>query len=193
MGIPFSIRKRFLITNKEVTLKAIIFILLSFVTVNLVAQNNSLKIGWVDSQIILQQYPPAIKAQSDLDALTQKWSKKIDSMTKELQQSYQTAQKQLANMTPDKQKEVQQNLVMKEQQIQDFRQKKFAQPNGEFFAKQTELMQPIKDKIMKAIEVIRKREGMNYVFDKAGGVVVLYADPEFDLTNAVLDKLKRGK
>lgn len=193
MGIPFSIRKRFLITNKEVTLKTIIFILLSFVTVNLVAQNNSLKIGWVDSQIILQQYPPAIKAQSDLDALTQKWSKKIDSMTKELQQSYQTAQKQLANMTPDKQKEVQQNLVMKEQQIQDFRQKKFAQPNGEFFAKQTELMQPIKDKIMKAIEVVRKKEGMNFVFDKAGGVVVLYADPEFDLTNAVLDKLKRGK
>jgi len=193
MGISFSIRKRFLITNKEVTLKAIIFILLSFVTVNLVAQNNSLKIGWVDSQIILQQYPPAIKAQSDLDALTQKWSKKIDSMTKELQQAYQTAQKQLANMTPDKQKEVQQNLVMKEQQIQDFRQKKFAQPNGEFFAKQTELMQPIKDKIMKAIDVVRKKEGMNYIFDKAGGVVVLYADPEFDLTNAVLDKLKRGK
>lgn len=174
-------------------MKAIIFILLSFVTVNLVAQNNSLKIGWVDSQIILQQYPPAIKAQSDLDALTQKWSKKIDSMTKELQQAYQTAQKQLANMTPDKQKEVQQNLVMKEQQIQDFRQKKFAQPNGEFFAKQTELMQPIKDKIMKAIDVVRKKEGMNYIFDKAGGVVVLYADPEFDLTNAVLDKLKRGK
>jgi len=193
MGIPFSIRKRFLITNKEVTLKTIVFILLSFVTVNLVAQNNSLKIGWVDSQIILQQYPPAIKAQSDLDALTQKWSKKIDSMTKELQQAYQTAQKQLANMTPDKQKEVQQDLVMKEQKIQEFRQKKFGQPNGEFFAKQTELMQPIKDKIMKAIEVVRKHEGMNYIFDKAGGVVVLYADPEFDLTNAVLDKLKRGK
>ena len=32
------------------------------------------KIGYVDSQVILTQYPAAIKAQGDLDALTNLWS-----------------------------------------------------------------------------------------------------------------------
>ncbi len=173
-------------------MKKIAFLFFSLITVSLFAQNSQ-KIGWVDSQIILQQYPPAIKAQSDLDALTQKWSKQIDSMTAELQKSYQTAQKQLANMTPEKQKEVQQDLVKKQQQIEEFRQKKFSQPNGEYFVRQDKLLKPIKDKILKAIDEVRQHEGMQFVFDKAGGLVLLFADPQYDLTNAVLDKLKRGK
>lgn len=150
------------------------------------------KIGWVDSETILQQFPPAIKAQSDLDALTSKWTKSIDSMMTSLQNSYTEAQKQFTNMTPDKQREVQQELVQKEQAIQQFRQQKFGQPNGELFLKQEELLKPIKAKILDAIDKVRQTEGMNFVFDKTGDVILLFADPQFDITNAVLDKLKRG-
>ncbi|MBK7104026.1 MAG: OmpH family outer membrane protein [Ignavibacteriae bacterium] len=167
-------------------------LLLFFITsVSLFAQNTQ-KIGWVDSEIILQQFPPAIKAQSDLDALTSKWSKSIDSMTTDLQSAYTEAQKQFTNMTPDKQKEVQQDLVRKEQAIQQFRQQKFAQPNGELFLKQDELLKPIKAKILDAIDKVRQQEGMSFVFDKTGDVLLLFADPQYDLTNIVLDKLKRG-
>ncbi len=160
--------------------------------VSLTFAQSSQKIGWVNSGTILQQYPPAIKAQSDLDALTAKWTKSIDSMTTALQSSYAQAQKQFANMTPDKQREVQQKLVQQEQYIAQFKQQKFAQPNGELFIKQEQLLKPIKDKILKAIDAVRKKEGMNFVFDKTGDVLLLFADPKYDITNAVLDKLKRG-
>ncbi|MFZ1289361.1 MAG: OmpH family outer membrane protein [Melioribacteraceae bacterium] len=166
--------------------------LLFFITAASLFAQNTQKIGWVDSEIILQQYPPAIKAQSDLDAMTSKWSKSIDSMTTDLQTAYTEAQKQFTNMTPDKQKEVQQDLVKKEQTIQQFRQQKFAQPNGELFLKQDELLKPIKAKILDAIDNVRKQEGMSFVFDKTGDVLLLFADPQYDLTNIVLDKLKRG-
>ncbi|MBK8945563.1 MAG: OmpH family outer membrane protein [Ignavibacteriae bacterium] len=169
----------------------ILFLLFFIISVSLFAQSTQ-KIGWVDSEIILQQYPPAIKAQSDLDALTSKWSKSIDSMTTDLQTAYADAQKQFTNMTPEKQREVQQDLVRKEQNIQQFRQQKFAQPNGELFIKQDELLKPIKAKILDAIDKVRQQEGMNFVFDKTGDVLLLFADPQFDLTNIVLDKLKRG-
>jgi outer membrane protein len=33
---------------------------------------------------------------------------------------------------------------------------------------------------------------MKFVFDKAGDVVLLYADPQYDLTYKVLDRLKTG-
>jgi outer membrane protein len=173
-------------------LRTLILFLFSFlVSVSIFAQTTQ-KIGWVNSEIILQQFPPAIKAQSDLDALTSKWSKSVDSMTTALQNDYAEAQKQFTNMTPDKQKEVQQNLVKKEQAINQFRQQKFAQPNGELYLKQDELLKPIKAKILDAIDKVRQQEGMSFVFDKAGDVLLLFADPQYDITNAVLDKLKRG-
>lgn len=150
------------------------------------------KIGWVNSETILQQYAPAIKAQSDLDAMTSAWTKSIDSMATGLQTDYAAAQKQFTSMTPDKQREVQQELVQKEQYIQQFRQQKFGQPNGEIFIKQEQLLKPIKEQILKAIDAVRKAEGMNFVFDKTGEVLLLFADPQFDITNVVLDKLKRG-
>ncbi len=196
MGISFPIWKGLLTiknqTNNEVKLRTTPLFLLFFITAASLFAQNTQKIGWVDSEIILQQYPPAIKAQSDLDAMTSKWSKSIDSMTTDLQTAYTEAQKQFTNMTPDKQKEVQQDLVKKEQTIQQFRQQKFAQPNGELFLKQDELLKPIKAKILDAIDNVRKQEGMSFVFDKTGDVLLLFADPQYDLTNIVLDKLKRG-
>ena len=165
----------------------IIFLILS---VSLFAQNQ--KIGWVNSEVILQQYAPAIKAQSDLDALTAGWTKEIEKMTTELQTSYADAQKQFTSMTPDKQREVQQELVQKEQVMQQFRQQKFGQPNGELFIKQEELLKPIKAGILKAIEAVKTAENMSFIFDKTGDVILLFADPQFDITNEVLIKLKKG-
>lgn len=162
-----------------------------FISVSLTAQSNQ-KIGWVNSEVILQQYAPAIKAQSDLDALTSKWTKSIDSMSTDLQNAYTEAQKQFTNMTPEKQREVQQELVQKEQLMQQFRQQKFGQPNGELFIKQEEFLKPIKEKILDAIDFVRQKEGMSFVFDKTGDVILLFADAQYDITNAVLDKLKRG-
>lgn len=166
------------------------FIIILVISGSLFAQSQ--KIGWVNSEVILQQYPPAIKAQSDLDALTSKWTKSIDSMTTDLQTAYADAQKQFANMTPDKQREVQQELVKKEQLMQQFRQQKFGQPNGQLFIKQEEFLTPIKAKILEAIESVKTVEKMDFVFDKTGDVILLFADPKYDITNAVLDRLKRG-
>lgn len=192
MGISFPIWKRILINKqKEVALKTLQFLLIFFL-LSAITFAQTQKIGWVNSEVILQQYPPAIKAQSDLDALTAKWTASLDSMAKELQTAYQDAQKQFQNMTPEKQREVQQELVQKEQTMQQFRQQKFGQPNGELYLKQEEFLKPIKAKVMKAIEKVKEKEGMNFIFDKTGDVILLFADPKYDITNAVLDRLKRG-
>lgn len=155
------------------------------------AQGN-IKIGYVDSEVILTQYPEAIKAQGDLDAITASWSAQLDSMTLAYQQKLADYQKQ-ANTMPDEQKlAAQQELVGMEQNILDFRRKKFGQGSGEIYTKQEEIFQPIKTKIYKAIEDVAKQEDMKFVFDKSGDIILLYADDAFDITFQVLDKLKRG-
>lgn len=167
----------------------IFFILLFAVAINA----QKLRIGYVNSQQILMQYSEAIKAQSDLDAIVKKWNAHIDSLTTQLQNRYAQFQQQAGTMTPQKQEEAQQELVKIDQEINRFRQEKFGQPNGEYFLKEEEFLAPVKEKILKAIKRVAKEEKMNFVFDKSGDVLLLYADETFDITFKVLDALKRGK
>lgn len=174
-------------------MKRITFFILLLIAFTSSFSQTIQKTGYVDSQIILAQYAPAIKAQSDLDALAAKWSKTRDSLVTALNTAYQDYDKQKELMTPDKQRETQQGLITMQQQIQQYEREKFGQPNGELYKKNEELLSPIKTKILEAITQVAKDEAMHFVFDKTGDVLLLYAEAEFDITYKVLDKLKRGK
>lgn len=150
------------------------------------------KIGYVDSQVMLQTLPEAIKAQGELDNLTKRFSAQADSMTAQLQQEYAQYQKQQNTMSADKQREAQKSLIEKEQTLNAFRQQKFGQ-NGDIYKRQEELFAPIKDRIMRGIQDVAKDESMSFVFDKSGDIILLYADTTYDITYKVLDKLKTKK
>lgn len=173
--------------------KYLLALTILFLTSNFIFAQQALKIGYVDSQVILTSLPEAIKAQGDLDALTNKWTAQIDSMTKELQDSYADYQKQQGTMKDDKKQSIQQQLVEKQQSIEGFRRQKFGQGQGEIYKENEKIFAPIKEKVYKAISEVAKKEGMQFVFDKTGDVLLLYADSSFDITYQVLDNLKRGK
>jgi len=172
--------------------KLILFLASIIICGTVVFAQTPQKLGYVDSQTILTQLPESIKAQGDLDALTNKWTAQLDSMTQSYQQALANYQKQANTMPDDKKLAAQQTLIAQEQSLIDFRRQKFGQGTGEIYKKQEELFNPVKEKIYKAIEDVAKREGMHFVFDKSGDIILLYADAAFDITYQVLDKLKRG-
>ena len=183
---------------KEVTVKRNILLAIIVCSTAIFAQTTSpaattLKLGYVDSEVILAQFPEAIKGKSDLDSFVSKWRKEVDSMTQDLQKAYADFQKQATTMKQDQQQAIQKTLVEKDQKIQQYKDQKFSQPNGEYYQKQDQVMKPIEEKIFKAIDEVSKEESMQFVFDKAGDVILLKADPQFDITYKVLDLLKRGK
>lgn len=199
MGFPLPIWKRFLTNIKiEVTVKRIILFALIVFSTSLFAQTQTtqptpLKIGYVDSEVILAQYPEAIKAKADLDGLVAKWRKDLDSMKTDIQKISDDYQKQAKTMKPEEVKAAEAKYGEKVQKAQQYQDSKFNQPNGEYFVKQDQFMKPVKEKIFKAIDEVSKEENMQFVFDKAGEVILLKADPQFDITYKVLDLLKRGK
>jgi len=150
------------------------------------------KIGYVDSQVILTQFPAAIKAQGDLDALTNEWSAHLDSLRTNYQKGLADYQQKSTTMTETAKLAEQKKLVNQENEIVDYNKEKFAQGTGEIYKKQDEIFGPVKKRIYQAINEIAKRESMKFVFDKAGDVVLLYADPQYDITYKVLDLLKTG-
>ena len=81
-------------------------------------------------------------------------------------------------------------LVKLEQQITDYREKKFG-TNGELFQKQDELMKPVQNKVFNAIQDVAKEENLDFVLDKSGdNTLLLYAKDQYDITPQVMDKLK---
>lgn len=169
------------------------FLLVIILLTTITAYGQAQKTGYVDSQVILAQYPAAIKAQGDLDALIKEWQTTLESMRGEVQKLYADYQKQAETMSPEAQQTAQQNIVAKEREVQGYYQQKFAQPGGEVVSKQEELLAPVKTKIMETIEKVAQEEKMTFVFDKSGDIILLYADSAFDITYKVLDKLKTVK
>jgi outer membrane protein len=197
MDFPFPIWKRFLTYHqsiiKVIEVNKYIFLFAAFLlSCTFAFAQTAQKLGYVDSQTILTQLPESIKAQGDLDALTNKWTSQLDSMTQAYQGALANYQKQVNTMPEDKKLVAQQNLIAQEQSLIDFRRQKFGQGTGEIYKKQEELFNPVKEKIYKAISDVAKREGMQFVFDKSGDIVLLYADAAFDITYQVLDFLRRG-
>lgn len=170
--------------------KVLFTTILLLATISLFGQTQ--KIGYVDSQVIMAQYPAAIKAKSDLEALVTEWRATSDNMRREFQVTANDYQKKIESMTDEAKQAAQQDLIQREQAIGQFEQQKFGQ-NGELYMKEAELMAPVKEKIFAAIEAVAKEEGMKFIFDKTGEAFLLYADDTYDMTFKVLDKLKRGK
>ena len=76
-----------------------------------------------------------------------------------------------------------------EKEISDYRDKKFG-AKGELFQKQDELMKPVQNKIFNTIKDVAEEEDLDFVFDRSGDILFLYAKEKYDLTAKVLERLK---
>jgi len=173
-----------------VKIKNLFFVLIIFFTANVFAQ-VPVKVGIVDSEVILAALPDYKTAQEKLNEIIKGWQSVLDSLTTDYQMRLESYRKQEAMMTEDNKMKAQQELIKMEQDILGYRQKRFGQ-QGDNVIKQEELLAPIKKKIINMIEKVAKEEKITLVLDKAGDVVVLFSDPSYDITFKVLDRLKRG-
>ncbi len=149
-----------------------------------------LKIGYVDSNTIMDNLPDAQDARQKLDALIQDWQKELGDLQNQWQTKYDDYQKRKLIMTDQTRSDMEADLVKLEQQITDYREKKFG-TNGELFQKQDELMKPVQNKVFNAIQDVAGEEDLDFVLDKSGGdALLLYAKEQYDITPQVMDKLK---
>lgn len=150
---------------------------------------SQLKIGYVDSKTIMDKLPDAQDARQKLDALITDWKKELSKMENEKKQKEDDYDKRKLIMTEQVRTELEDDIKKLGKQINDFREKKFG-TNGELFQKQEELMKPVQNKVFNAIQDVAKDEDLDFVFDRSGGVMLLYAKDEYDITPKVMDKLK---
>jgi|YelNatPaOPRAMG01_1025707.scaffolds.fasta_scaffold00013_50 outer membrane protein len=147
------------------------------------------RIGWVDTQEIMKQLPEAVEAQAKLDALVAQWQADLNKMQNQFQQEADQYQRQRLILPEQQRAQEEQKLAEMQKKIVDYRNQKFGQ-NGELFQRQNEIMRPVQEKIFKAIQDVAKELKYDYIFDKSGQILLMYANNQYDLTEKVLDKLK---
>jgi outer membrane protein len=160
-----------------------IFLLLSSISY------SQLKIGYVDSDALLNQMLDAKDARQQLDQLIQEWQSELNQMDREWKTKYDDYEKRKLIMSDQSRAEMESDLIKLEQKITEFREKKFG-TNGELFQKQDELMKPVQNKLFTAIKEVAEDENLDFVLDRSGDILILYAKEQYDITNLVLEKLK---
>jgi len=151
--------------------------------------NAQLKIGYVDSDTIMDKLPDAQDAQAKLDAFIKDWQTELNKLESQWKEKYDDYEKRKLIMSDQTRAEAEGELVKMEEKMNDYRQKKFG-ANGELFQKQEEVMKPIQNRVFDAIKKVAEEESLDFVFDRSGDILFLYAKPEYDITNLVLEKLK---
>ena len=164
-------------------MKKILFItLLSVISITVQAQ----KFGYMNSAVLLEDLPEVKAANTSLQTFQEQLQKQGRAKVEALQAKYEALQKKekAGEIAPKQLNEEAEKLKKEEEEIGKLEQE-MAQKVQE--KKQTTL-QPILDKVNKAITEVAKEQGLAYVFDATAGML-LYADEKMDVTSLVKAKL----
>ena len=151
---------------------------------------RGVRIGYIDTEYILQNVPEYTEATSQLDSKVQKWKGEIEKQLKTIEQKRNDLNNEKALLTKELIEEREEDISFEEKEILDYQQKRFG-PNGDLMIQKRQLMQPVQDQIFQAVQDIAKNKKYDFVFDKSADVVMLYSAERFDISEQVLRTITR--
>jgi outer membrane protein len=142
------------------------------------------RIAYVDNEYILDQTPEYAAIQQKLDRLEDQWRAELRQRRDTVQKLYREFDARELLYTEEERQQKQREIAQAEQELENLRQRYFG-PEGELFQQQRELMRPLQERILAAVEEVATSEGFDYVFDKSD-VLFMFARDQYDLSNDVL-------
>jgi len=165
-------------------MKTFLLLVLFYCVTDLSAQ----RVGYLDSRFILSKLPDFQTAEREMDMVRDQWQKEINEKRRKIEGMYAEYRAEEV-LLPDDMKQQRMELIAEEEQaLADFQQKKFGY-EGEHFKTRKDKIRPIQDKLFDAIQIVAKEKKIDIVIDKASNASILYANPAYDLSNAVIEKL----
>jgi outer membrane protein len=146
------------------------------------------KFAFVDSEYIRNNIPAYTAAQQQLDKLSQGWEKEVADGYAAVEQMYKNYQAEVVLLSQDQKKKREEAIIAREKEVKDLQNAYFGM-EGELYKKREELVKPIQDQILKAIKEISVEGSYAVIFDTSAGSNILFANPRYDLSDQVLQKL----
>ena len=143
------------------------------------------KYCFVNSEYILEQIPAYKDAQQQLDQLSIKWQKEIEEKYANIDKLYKAYQAEQILLTEEMKKRRQDEILAREKEAKDLQKQRFGY-EGDLFKKKQELVKPIQDKIYNAVKKYANDQSYAVIFDKSSDLTMLYANPKYDKSDAIL-------
>ena len=148
------------------------------------------KIGYVNSNRIMAEYEPVRDIQIELEKEQRKLEIEFNRILENIDSLSKDYERQRLLMSDERRQNREQEIMNLERTAQEFQMKKFG-PEGDITRMQNQKLQPVLEKVQSAIDVIAKERGYDYVLDAITGSI-LYALPQYDLTEDVIKELKKN-
>ena len=166
--------------------------LLTIATLACAMASYAQKFALVDMEYILKNVPAYEMANEQLNQVSQRWQREVETVAKEAETMYKNYQSEMVFLTDDQKKKREEEIVSKEKEATELRYKYFG-PQGELYKKRQSLIKPIQDEVYNAVKKVSEERGYSVIFDRASSSNIIFASPRIDVSNDVLTKMGYGK
>lgn len=169
----------------------VLFLLILVFTFSLsLHAQRGVRLGYIDTEYILENVPEYQEAMGQLDEKAQKWKNEIQGELAAIAQKRKDLSNEKVLLTQELIEEREEDIAFEEAEILDYQQKRFG-PNGDLMIQKKQLMQPVQDQIFAAVQDMAASKKYDFIFDKAADVVMLYSAKQYDLSEIVLRSISR--
>lgn len=148
------------------------------------------KYAFIDVQYILKEMPEYTQAQKQLDDLAEKFQNEIKTAYAAIDKKISALKQEEILLPAETKKQREAEIGEMQQEAQKLQQQKFG-PNGDLFAKRKEMIEPIQNKIYKAVKDMSDDKGYDFVLDKGTNSNILFVDPKYDKSDYIISQLKK--
>ena len=148
-----------------------------------------IKIGYVDSNEIMNNFEEVRQVQIDLEKEQRKLESEFNNLVAQLDSLQQDYERQRLLMSETRRIEKENQIINMKKTAEEFQLKKFG-PEGEIYRKQNELLKPVLKKIDEAIQKVGSEQGYDFIMDAMSGAL-LYALDSHNLTEDVMEELSK--
>ena len=171
-------------------MKRISFFILLLIT-NIAYSQKGVKIGYIDTEYILENLPEFNQVSSRLEEKAQDWKEEIDKRSREIDQKKESLNSERILLTKEMIDEIEEEITIDLEELSEYQQKRFG-PRGDLIIQKKQLIQPIQDQIFNAIKEIAKNKKYDFIFDKSADIVMLYSDKRYDISDQILRTISRA-
>lgn len=152
---------------------------------------RGVRIGYIDTEYILQNIPEYQQATSQLEQKVQQWKVEIEQRLNVIDQKKKQLENESVLLTKELYEERLEDISYEEAEILEYQQKRFG-PSGDLMIQKQQLIQPIQDQIFAAVQEIAGNKKYDFIFDKSADVVMLYSAERFDISELVIRSITRS-
>lgn len=184
-----------MIVNRQTNLKMKNFIIplfcLFFLVSNVLFGQRTIRIGYIDTEYVLESVPEYQTVVSELDSKVNTWKSDIEKKLNAIEEKKKQLNNESVLLTKELFDERMEDILFEESEILDYQRKRFG-PEGDLYLQKKQLIQPVQDQIFSAVQDIAKTKRYDFIFDKSSDVVMLYSANKYDISDQVIKAISRS-